>query len=320
MPAPPPVPDRHVHTEWSWDAAQGDMLASCARAVELGVPAVAFTEHADFTRWVTVAATTGARGGSSKDRPQIAAAAALGGRWEWSDGRVSGRSWPVRVPSGPGRSGNLDIAGYWDAIDRCRAAFPGLRIESGIELGEPHLFPEPAAHLLAHRPLDRVLGSLHCVEMDGELVDMSVPEMLAPEIATGQFRRYLRATLELVESEAPFTVLTHLDYPKRFWPHAELAFDERDFEAEYRAVLAALASSGRVLEVNSSRAMAPPRGPCPGLLPLRWWHQAGGAAVSFGSDAHRPEHLTAGLGDAVGVAEAAGFRASADPLELWRRS
>jgi histidinol-phosphatase (PHP family) len=43
--------DSHVHTEWSWDAAAGDMVATCARAVELGVPAVAFTEHVDHTRF-----------------------------------------------------------------------------------------------------------------------------------------------------------------------------------------------------------------------------------------------------------------------------
>ncbi|MFN8172658.1 MAG: PHP domain-containing protein [Candidatus Nanopelagicales bacterium] len=40
--------DDHVHTQWSWDTALGDMAATCARALELGLPAVSFTEHADF--------------------------------------------------------------------------------------------------------------------------------------------------------------------------------------------------------------------------------------------------------------------------------
>ena len=43
--------DSHVHTEWSWEAAEGSMERTCARAVELGLPSVAFTEHADFTPW-----------------------------------------------------------------------------------------------------------------------------------------------------------------------------------------------------------------------------------------------------------------------------
>jgi hypothetical protein len=40
--------DDHVHSEWSWDASLGAMDATCARAVEMGVPAIAFTEQADF--------------------------------------------------------------------------------------------------------------------------------------------------------------------------------------------------------------------------------------------------------------------------------
>jgi histidinol-phosphatase (PHP family) len=43
--------DGHVHTEWSWDAPRGAMERTCARAVELGLPAVAFTEHLDRTAW-----------------------------------------------------------------------------------------------------------------------------------------------------------------------------------------------------------------------------------------------------------------------------
>ena len=44
-------PDNHVHSEWSWDAAAGAMEATCARAVEIGLPSLSFTEHADFTNW-----------------------------------------------------------------------------------------------------------------------------------------------------------------------------------------------------------------------------------------------------------------------------
>ena len=43
--------DSHVHSEFSWDTAVGDMAASCARAVELGLPGIAFTEHLDHTVW-----------------------------------------------------------------------------------------------------------------------------------------------------------------------------------------------------------------------------------------------------------------------------
>lgn len=44
--------DGHTHTEWSWDAVAGSMAGSCARAAELGLPSIAFTEHVDFTAWL----------------------------------------------------------------------------------------------------------------------------------------------------------------------------------------------------------------------------------------------------------------------------
>src|SRR6266550_4513190 len=43
-------PDLHVHTEWSYDGRRGSMERSCERAIELGLPAIAFTDHADFVK------------------------------------------------------------------------------------------------------------------------------------------------------------------------------------------------------------------------------------------------------------------------------
>ena len=44
--------DNHVHTRWSWDTATtSSMQLACARAVEIGLPGLAFTEHVDFTEW-----------------------------------------------------------------------------------------------------------------------------------------------------------------------------------------------------------------------------------------------------------------------------
>lgn len=44
--------DGHVHSQWSWDAPGGSMEQTCKRAVALGLPALAFTEHVDFASWI----------------------------------------------------------------------------------------------------------------------------------------------------------------------------------------------------------------------------------------------------------------------------
>jgi len=264
------VADNHVHTEWSWDAERGSMELSCRRALELGLPAIAFTEHADFARLH--------RG----QKP-------------------------------------VDITGYLACLERCRASFPDLRILSGVELGEPHLFPDRAQEILSAGPLDRVLGAVHATAVDGRLRDASHQGVLAPERAPGFLRDYLAETLRLVESSLPFAVLAHLDYPKRYWPHDQVTYRETDYEEEFRAILRALARRDGVLEVNTTRGWDPARGLCPGPLVLGWWREEGGAAVSLGSDAHEPELIAAGFREALPLVESQGFRAPGDPTGFFRR-
>ena len=264
------IPDGHVHTQWSWDAPRGDMKASCRRALELGLPSIAFTDHADFTDYVRA------------------------------------------------RDGLLDIAAYHECLQRCRAAFPGLRILSGVELGETHRFRADAAVILAAGPLDRVLGSVHCLPWEGKLVDASQPGFLAPELVAAQFRAYLAETVVLLESSETFEVLAHLDYPKRYWPESA-PYRPGEFEEELRLVLRAAARRGSVLEVNTTRGGDPARYLVPGPEILCWWHEEGGRAVSFGSDAHDPSKVASGFRLAAEAVQAAGFKAQDDPAGYWLR-
>ncbi|GAA1861929.1 hypothetical protein [Asanoa iriomotensis] len=55
------------------------------------------------------------------------------------------------------------------------------------------------------------------------------------------------------------------------------------------------------------------------LVLLGWWRDAGGRAVTFGSDAHHPEALARRFRAAAAAATAAGFRVVADPVGPWVR-
>jgi histidinol-phosphatase (PHP family) len=261
-----PIADNHVHSQWSWDADDGSMEESCRRAAELGLPAIAFTEHADWIR---------------------------------------------------GREGVFDCQGYFESIERCRAAFPGLRILSGVELGEPHRYPEEARALLA-LPFDRVLASVHCVEWNGERTDACEEGFLTPADAGGIFRVYLREVLALLESDQPFQVLAHLDYPKRYWP-SHPAYLEAQYEEEFRAILHAAALREVTLEVNTTRGGDHARHLCPGPVVVKWWREEGGRSISFGSDAHSPDAVAAGFELARELVVAAGFKPQGDPAAFWFR-
>lgn len=275
-------PDGHVHTEWSWDTVTGSMIGSCERALELGLPSVAFTEHADLTPWLI----------PEPIRPLLP------------------DHFRVRLrPDGVLEPPDLDVAGYLACVEECRERFPSLRILSGVELSEPHWHRPRADALLAAHDFDRVLGSVHSLPGDGgHHHELTVVSGRPPgEI----LRAYLEEVLGLVESTADFAVLAHIDYALRSWPAEGSPFVAADYEEEFRTVLRALAASGRALEVNT-------KVPLPGEV-VRWWFEEGGDAVAFGSDAHEPGLVGHGFPEAAAMVEASGFRPGRTPHDFWRR-
>jgi len=126
-------------------------------------------------------------------------------------------------------------------------------------------------------------------------------------LASGSFTRVLASVHSAVVGED--CVDSSLHY--RYVPPAEVELDVSSFEEQFRHVLGAVRDAGKVLEFNT-------RVPLPDLV-LRWWHEVGGEAISFASDAHCPEALASGFREAVALAEATGFRPASDPLDFWTR-
>jgi histidinol-phosphatase (PHP family) len=268
--------DNHVHTEWSYDtSADASMVRSCQQAVAVGVPAIAFTEHLEFI--------SGGPGDAILD-------VATDHRW-WS------------------RIKPLDVEGYLACIAECRERFPGLRILSGVEAGESHLFGASAGAIVRGHDFDRILGSLHAVPYRGRLI--SADGLFGTMSDADAMRYYFTELVALIEGSDLFQVLAHLDFPRRYWPRGAHLFREQPFEEEYRTVLRALAASGRVLEINTKTPLA-------SVDLVRWWREEGGTAVSFGSDAHLPNRVGDRFKLAVDVVEAAGFKPGRDPYDFWR--
>jgi histidinol-phosphatase (PHP family) len=251
------------------------MARSCEQALAAGLPGVAFTDHLDFTTWT-------------------------------DDDPVSAENLD---PHRYSRMHLLDVAGYLATLDDCRQRYPELRILSGVEIGEAHLWAASATATVAAAGVDRILGSLHAIPYEGRLT--AADDLFQRMPAADVMRRYFGELLRLVEGSDVFQVLAHLDFPRRMWPRAAGPYEERAFEAEYRAVLRALAASDRILEVNT-------KSPLVSTELLRWWREAGGRTVSFGSDAHQPWRVGDKFKVAVDVVEAAGFRPGRDRFDFWR--
>jgi histidinol-phosphatase (PHP family) len=250
------------------------MDATCARAVELGLPAIAFTEHVDFTPFRA--------GFLVKEFGHLI-----------NDGTLT-------APA-------FDARGYLESVERCRARYPGLRILTGVEFGQPHRHGADLSELLAGDAFDRVIGSLHCLP-DGE--EFAEPwELYAHRPADAVLRDYLAEIPGMVAGSELFEVFGHIDYPIRSWPEDAEPFDPRDFEVEFRTALRALAVGERALEINT-------RIPLDATI-VAWWREEGGQRVTFGSDAHVAWLVGEGLSEAAAMAEAHGFRPGAKPGDAW---
>ncbi len=256
------------------------MEATCAQAVRIGLPSVAFTEHVDHTEWEV-----------AEEEPFPA--------WQTRHGVVDGR---VVIPP-------FDAEGYLAEIERCRALYPELRILTGVELGEPHWHIEAVESLLVTGAFTRVLASLHSVMVDGNNVDTSLHYRHASpsQVLTD----YLTEIERLVTGYDGFQVLAHIDYVLRSWPVA-VPLELELFEEHFRHVLGVVKEAGKVLEFNTRIPLA--------QVILQWWHESGGEAISFASDAHRPEVLANRFREAAHLAEATGFRPTGDPSGFWHRA
>jgi histidinol-phosphatase (PHP family) len=282
--------DGHVHSEWSWDTggpgseAAGRMQAMCRRALKIGLPALAFTEHLDLTGWVI-----GQEDLLDHLRPLLG-----------DDGLLT--------------PDPLDVGGYLDSIDRCRRQFPELRILSGVEFGQPHVDADRARQLVDLSALDRVNGSLHTVPIsDG-------PGALRCEPIT-MYRRwpaekvvgeYLAEVRRMIADSDAYAVFAHIEYAVRYWPsEQEGPFNPRIFEDAFRQAMRDIAASGRALELNIGGPLRP-------WIP-QWWSEEGGRAITFASDAHTADALAGNFYEAMAMAEHFGFRQGRHPEDFWTR-
>ena len=280
--------DGHVHSEWSWDTTAGSMESTCARAEELGIPALAFTEHVDPSwGWAVLASDL-------EEYPHLATFVI--------------RDRPPGDPvGGTLKPPPLDVDGYMMAVQHCRERLLKLRILAGVELGEPHRNQEAVARTLAAGEFERVLGSLHSLP-DGD-GSSEMPNLFRQRAPADVVREYLSELIRMIEGSDAFAVLGHIDYVLRYWPKSAGRFEAGTFEEEFRCVLRLLAASERVLEVNT-------RAELPAQI-VRWWREEGGRAVAFGSDAHNPAGIARGFRPATQMVEAAGFYRGARPCDPW---
>ena len=179
-----------------------------------------------------------------------------------------------------------------------------LDIRIGVEFGlQPHLAKKAKAFTAAY-PYDFVIGSMHVIDGKDPYYEDAFPDWTAEEL----YRAYFRATAENIRFFHNFQTLGHLDYVVRYCREKGKDYSYRAFADEIDTILKELIQYDIALEINTGGYKAGLGVPNPTPDVIRRYRELGGEKITFGADAHKPEHIAFHFADAAAIAQEAGFR------------
>jgi histidinol-phosphatase (PHP family) len=191
-----------------------------------------------------------------------------------------------------------DLQHYVADVQALKAEFPGY-VLLGVEADyRPQTLPGMRSMLQAFS-FDYVIGSVHHLGGWGFDDPRQVDEYDDRDIDE-VWIEYLELVGDAAESGL-FTILGHLDLVKKFGyrPTRVLAL-------ELDHLVDRIARSGILVEINTAGLHKPAAEAYPTLDILRRLSVAG-VAITFGSDAHKPEQVGRDFAQAVELAKAAGY-------------
>ncbi len=198
-----------------------------------------------------------------------------------------GRAWiPEAALEGP----LLGLSAYAGAV--AGRASSDVAVRLGLEVDFLPDRQQALGEVCAGVPWDFLLVSVHAV---GGCV---LQRLQAPDLAEGWrlWRRYAELLEDAVRS-AGCDILAHPLRLSRFVPPPPY------LEQCLRPVLSAAAQTGVAIELNGADVVASPDL----QAALLTWCRRAGAAITFGADAHRPEHIARGASQAAALLRQADY-------------
>jgi histidinol-phosphatase (PHP family) len=196
-----------------------------------------------------------------------------------------------------------ELPRYLEEVEKARAEFPQLTIRIGLECDYIEGGEAWIEKLAGMAQWDFLIGSVHYLT-EGWEVDH--PKYVgrhagqSEEIWSSYWRTYERCI-----RSGLFDFVAHPDLPKKFGFRP--AGDLRHF---YEPSIAALAESGVAFEINTAGL----RKDCRELYPAPEFVKAAqlaGVPLLINSDAHAVDELGAGYTEAIALAKASGYKATA---------
>jgi histidinol-phosphatase (PHP family) len=208
---------------------------------------------------------------------------------------------PMARPFDDWRMAFDELGVYLEQVEAARGAFPELPIRLGLECDFIPGREAWIAELAGMARWDYLIGSVHYIEPGWDVDNPKWIGRFDERPVEEIWARYFAALERCVRSRL-FDFIGHPDLVKKFGhrPGGDLA-------RFYEPVIAAMAETGAVFEINTAglRKAVGELYPADGFLKLAF---AAGVPITINSDAHSPGEVGAGFSRAVAAARAAGYR------------
>ncbi|MCR5772083.1 MAG: histidinol-phosphatase HisJ family protein [Butyrivibrio sp.] len=206
-------------------------------------------------------------------------------------------------PDNPEGFFEIDADAYREDFLKCKEEYKGkIDLHFGIELGlQPHIVKENTDFLNKY-PFEFIIGSNHLCNHK----DPYYPSFYEGRSSDDAIREFFESTLENIKYFHNFDVLGHLDYIVRYLPNPD-DYNFQNFSDIIDEILNILISENKGLDVNTKSFQSGMNDPNPCIGILARFYELGGRIITFGSDAHKPEHIAYDFERARQTALKAGF-------------
>lgn len=174
-----------------------------------------------------------------------------------------------------------------------------IKIKTGIEAGEIHLFKDEFNQYFKENRLDFIIGSVHNLNKKG------LKANLKENGVSETYENYFNEVLKLV-SQCDFDVLGHLDIVQRYAFKIDGVYNFNMYKDIIHEILRTIISHGKGIEVNTSGLKHNLL--FPKVEILKMYKDLKGEIITVGSDAHNYDRVGENIEYTYNLLKSIGFK------------
>lgn len=262
--------DCHTHSRNSSDAENDTVIERCERAAQLGLVAMAVTDHCEVNRYF------------EKDCYKI-------------DYEQKYDEYGFK------KSFENSMA----EVSSVKELYNGkVNLICGVEMGQPLSDIKTAENILSDKRLDFVIGSMHELPGHDDFAFLDYSNEYIPYL----LEKYFNEIYNMCKW-GKFDVLGHLTYTLRYIEGEQnIKVDMKPYDEIIRHSFKALIQNGCGIEINTSGLYQKYGKTFPDFEYIKLYHELGGEIITVGSDSHSTANLARGIKEGLDLVFQAGFK------------